>query len=120
MKKNILMVSIAVLGLSAATFLWAGKNDACHVDPGAKVDARVEHMSKKLKLTDDQKAKVKQILTAQSPKMDEAHQQMMEANQNAGKEIEAVLTPEQKQKFEKMNKKGKGACCGGKECPMGK
>lgn len=120
MKKYGILVFAAAVGISAATYLWAGKNDACHTDPQAKVDARVEHMSKKLKLSDEQKAKVKDILAAQSPKMEETHQQMSELRESTHKEIEAVLTPEQKQKFTKMGKGGKKDCCGGKECPMKK
>ncbi len=119
MKKYGVLVFAAVVGISAATLLWAGKNDACHTDPQAKIDSRVEHMSKKLKLSDEQKTKVKDILAAQAPKMNETHQQMSELRDSTHKEIEAVLTPEQKQKFDKMwGKGGKKDCCGGKECPM--
>ncbi len=120
MTSAVLGLSIAVLGLSAASRVWAGKDDACHTAPGMKADARVDHMAKKLKLSDEQKAKVSEILSAKSSKMDETHQQMMELKEGTNKEIEALLTPEQKEKFAKMTKGGKKDCCGGKECKMKK
>jgi periplasmic protein CpxP/Spy len=77
------------------------------------VDDQLQHLSKKLKLTDEQKPKVKEILQDQRDQMQqlmqdssgdrtEKGQKMREIHQNASSKIRALLTDDQKARYDKL------------------
>lgn len=116
-------------GLFVFLFLTAASAQANeghnHWDKGDMVGKRVENLSKKLSLTDDQKGKVEGMLKEQVEKK----HQLMEDNQKAMKALDddfktkltGVLTPEQVKKWEAMKENSKGHCpdCkGGKMCDV--
>ena len=79
-------------------------------------DQQLAHMTKMLDLTADQQAKLKPILEARDQKMRaiwkehaqqmrQMHEQMMAANKESKTQVDAVLTPEQKQKMDEMMQK---------------
>lgn len=84
------------------------------MDPAARIDKRVERMTKALTLTADQQKKVRDILTAEmedaraqrgagaslSPEERKAKRQ--EAMEKSRTSVRAVLTPEQQTKFDSM------------------
>lgn len=80
------------------------------------VDTQLQRLSKKLKLTDEQKPQVKTILEDQRDQMQklmqdssgsrgENHQKMREIHKNASSKIRALLTDEQKNKYDKLEAK---------------
>ncbi|MEY2505349.1 MAG: motif family protein [Verrucomicrobiota bacterium] len=68
----------------------------------------LEHLSKDLELTDDQKAKVQPIIDQTKPQIEAIHQEAMEKMhallENATAQIRPLLTPAQQQKFDAMKK----------------
>jgi protein CpxP len=86
---------------------------------------RLEWMSKKLNLTDDQKAKLQPILQDEFQQMkavrddaslnrEQTRDKMMQLRQTFHPQVTAVLTPDQQQKLEQMkqnreSRRGKGA-----------
>lgn len=79
----------------------------------ASVDDHLQAMSKELNLTDDQKAKLKPIMTSQLEEMQAVHNdasltkeqrrsKMMAIGQKYHPQIAAVLTPEQQAKWKAM------------------
>lgn len=68
----------------------------------------LEHLSKDLNLTDEQKAKVQPIVDQAKPQIAAIHKEAMEKMhallENAGTQIRALLTPEQQVKFDAMKK----------------
>ena len=68
----------------------------------------LEHLSKDLNLTDDQKAKVQPIIDQTKPQMEAIHKEAMEKMQalmeSTGAQIRPLLTPEQQTKFDAMKK----------------
>lgn len=80
---------------------------------GESVDQRLQTLSEKLNLTDDQKAKIKPILEDQIKQMKAAHEdtslspeqkrdKMKSIHDTSHEQINAVLTPEQQTKFKEM------------------
>jgi protein CpxP len=78
-------------------------------------EAQLEHLSQQLKLTDDQKAKIKPILEDQSKKMQALHQdsslspedmhsQMWQIRQGTMKQIRPLLNADQQKQFDTMSK----------------
>lgn len=74
-------------------------------------DARLAHMTKRYKLTADQQSQIKPILQDEQQQMQSMHSdtsmsrddkrsKMMSLHESNNQKIEAVLTDEQKQKFE--------------------
>ena len=111
MKKTLLFIAL-VLGVSNISFAQATnaaatKNNAATTHTmEQKVDKRVERMTKALNLTAQQQASIKQILmqtgnTLQTAKQSHDKVQGKSAMASAEQQIEAVLNPEQKLKFEK-------------------
>jgi Spy/CpxP family protein refolding chaperone len=96
------LVSTAmVLGVGAA---WAGGDGHGYKhDPKSKL----ERMTKKLDLTQEQQDKILPILEDKHQKMEALHNQMKEMRQNAMSQIEAQLTPEQQEKFRKAREERK-------------
>ena len=68
----------------------------------------LEHLSKDLELTDDQKAKVQPIIDQTKPQLEAIHKEAMEKMhallESAGAQIRPLLTPQQQQKFDAMKK----------------
>ena len=78
---------------------WAGKKGGGYGhDPAAKL----EKLTKKLSLTQEQQGKILPILEEKTQKMKALHEQMKEARQQAIGKIEAELNPEQKATYTKM------------------
>ena len=90
-----LMSTAMVLSVGGA---WAGGGGHGYThDPKSKL----ERMTKKLDLTQEQQDKILPILEDKHQKMEALHNQMKEMRQNAISQIEAQLTPEQQEKFQK-------------------
>jgi Spy/CpxP family protein refolding chaperone len=68
----------------------------------------LDHLSKDLNLTDDQKTKVQPIIDQAKPQMAAIHKEAMEKMhallESAGAQIRPLLTPEQQVKFDAMRK----------------
>ena len=68
----------------------------------------LEHLSKDLNLTDDQKTKVQPIIDQAKPQMVAIHREAMEKMhallESTGAQIRPLLTPEQQVKFDAMKK----------------
>jgi Spy/CpxP family protein refolding chaperone len=84
-----------------------GGHGGGHMDP----DQRLAHMTKRYNLTADQQSQIKPILQDEQQQMqamradtstsrDDKHAKMMSMHQENQQKIEAVLTDQQKQKFE--------------------
>lgn len=76
--------------------------------PGHEMGNPLEHLSKDLELTDEQKAKVQPIIDQTKPQMQAIHKEAMEKMhallENAAAQIRPLLTPPQQQKFDAMKK----------------
>ncbi|MEX0829415.1 MAG: periplasmic heavy metal sensor [Nitrospirales bacterium] len=108
----------SALIFGAATTWADGDGHGYKHDPQSKL----EHMTKKLDLTQEQQDNILPILQDKHQKMEALHNQMKEVRANAMAQVEAQLNPEQKEKFQKAreeykekmkeykekNKKGKG------------
>lgn len=79
----------------------------------ASVDEQLEHLTKKLKLSDDQQAKLKPILEDQRKQMEQIHNdsslsredrfsKMQELRQSSDTQIKSVLNDDQQKSFDKM------------------
>ena len=64
-------------------------------------------MTKKLDLTKEQQDNILPILEDKHEKMEALHKQMKEMRQNAMAQIEAQLTPDQQEKFQKAREERK-------------
>lgn len=96
------LVSTAmVLGVGVA---WAG-GDGHGYKHNPK--SKLERMTKKLDLTQEQQDKILPILEDKHQKMEALHNQMKEVRQNAMSQIEAQLNPEQQEKFRKAREERK-------------
>ena len=85
---------------------------------GKRGDAngRLRHLSRELKLTDEQKTKLKPILESEWQEMkpvhddtalsrEQKHEKMKGIHEKYQAQVEAVLTPEQQEKLKKMQQK---------------
>ena len=81
-------------------------------------EARLDWLSQQLNLTDEQKEKLKPILADESRQMkavrddtsltaDQKHDKMKQIKASTRPQIEAILTPEQRQKFAQIREEGK-------------
>ena len=96
-----LLSSGLVFGTTAA---WAdGDGHGYGHDP----KSRLERMTKKLDLTKEQQDNILPILEDKHEKMEALHKQMKEMRQNAMAQIEAQLTPDQQEKFQKAREERK-------------
>lgn len=79
-------------------------------------DGRLRHLSRELKLTDDQKAKLKPIFESEWQEMkpvrndtalsrEQKHEKMKGIHEKYQAQVEGVLTPEQQEKWKKMQQK---------------
>jgi periplasmic protein CpxP/Spy len=113
-RKLISLTTAAALSLGGLVYLQAkepGEHGPGHEGPGPHhmtMGNPLEHLSKELNLTDDQKTKVQPIIDQTKPQMAAIHREAMEKMhallENAGAQIRPLLTPEQQQKFDAMKK----------------
>ena len=96
-----LLSSALVFGIAAA---WAGGGGHGYKhDPKSKL----ERMTKKLDLQQEQQDKILPILEDKHQKMEALHNQMKDVRQNAMSQVEAQLNPEQLEKFRKAKEERK-------------
>ena len=114
-RKLIALTTAAALSLAGLVYLQAeepGKHGPKHDGPGGPhhmmMANPLEHLSKDLNLTDDQKAKVQPIIDQTKPQIAAIHKEAMEkmhaVMENAGNQIRPLLTPEQQTKLDAMKK----------------
>jgi len=114
-RKPIALTTAAALSLAGLVYLQAeepGKHGPKHEGPGGPhhmmMENPLEHLSKDLNLTDDQKAKVQPIIDQTRPQIAAIHKEAMEklhaVMENAGNQIRPLLTPEQVTKLDAMKK----------------
>jgi len=96
---HLLMVGMvgSVLIFCAGTTWADGGGHGYKHDPQSKL----EHLTKKLDLTKEQQDKILPILQEKHQKMEALHNQMKEIREQAMAQVEAQLTPEQQEKFQK-------------------
>ncbi len=96
-----LFATALIVGAGAA---WAdGNGHGYKHDPKSKL----EHLTKKLDLTQEQQDKILPILQDKHQKMEALHNQMKDVRAQAMGQVEAQLTPEQKEKFQKAREERK-------------
>ena len=104
-------LSLAPLAQNAPAGTSAEKQGMNHGMPS--VEERVQHLTNALNLTTDQQAKVKSILEDQKNQMvslkqdtslskQDRHAKLQATHQDTRQKIQAVLTDDQKAKFEQM------------------
>ena len=114
-RKLIALTTAAALSLAGLVYLQAeepGKHGPKHEGPGGPhhmmMENPLEHLSKDLNLTGDQKAKVQPIIDQTGPQIATIHKEAMEklhaVMENAGNQIRPLLTPEQVTKLDAMKK----------------
>ena len=109
-RKLITLTAASALSLGGLTYLQAGEAG----DHGFKkvrhhkMGNPLEHLSKDLNLTDEQKTKVQPIIDQAKPQIEAIHQEAMEKTrvilESSGAQIRPLLTPEQQEKFDAMKK----------------
>ena len=114
-RKLISITTAAALSLAAIVYLQAkepGDHGPKHDGPGGPhhmmMQNPLDHLSKDLNLTDDQKAKVQPIIDQTKPQFIAIHKEAMEKMQalmeSTGAQIRPLLTPEQQVKYDAMKK----------------
>jgi Spy/CpxP family protein refolding chaperone len=92
------------------------QGQAGHGPMRMNADRQLEHMTRELNLTADQQSQIKPLLVDRQQKMqalfqdqslsqEDRHAKMMSLRQDSHTKIEAVLTDQQKQKFETMEQR---------------
>src|SRR4051812_37741771 len=115
MRRRIISITTAVgLALASLVYLQAkepkepGDHGPKHEHgPGPEhhmMGNPLEHLSKDLNLTDEQKTKVQPIIDQMKAIHEEAMQKMHALMESAGAQIRPLLTPEQQVKFDAMKK----------------
>ena len=114
MRRRIITFSTA-LGLALASLVYLeakepAEHGPSHDGPGPHqmMGNPLDHLSKGLDLTEEQKAKVQPIIDQTKPQIAAIHKEAMEKMhalmENAGNQIRPLLTPQQQQKFDAMKK----------------
>ena len=113
-RKIIAITAAATLSLASLVYLQAkepgehGPKPEHGPGPHHEMGNPLEHLSKDLNLTDDQKTKVQPIIDKTKPQMAAIHKEAMEKMhalmESTGAQIRPLLTPEQQQKFDAMKK----------------
>lgn len=105
------MAAIALGGLLACSTMAMAQDakDGKKKDGkgGFSVEQRLDRMTERLSLTDEQKPKVKAVLEESAKKMqdvprEERREKMPAIREEENTKIKAILTPEQTEKWEKM------------------
>lgn len=103
-RKLITLMAACGLTLGGLTYLQAGE----HGPKMHHMGNPLEHLSEKLDLTAEQKARVQPIVDQTKPQIAAIHQEAMEKMraimENAGAQIRPLLTPQQQEKFDAMKK----------------
>ena len=126
MKRNVRVQGslLAVIFLCTAGAALAQRKGGGAMDPDQMADRQVAAMKERLKLTDDQAAKVKPILVDSTKKQmeirqkynvqqgqrpsDEAMADMKKAREDTNKKLSEVLSKEQMQEYTKMQSEMRG------------
>ena len=110
-RKIITVTAAAALSLAALVYLQAKEpagQQEHGLSPHQMMGNPLEHLSKDLNLSDDQKVKVQPIIDQTKPQIAAIHKEAMEKMhallESAGAQIRPLLTPEQQQKFDAMKK----------------
>ena len=114
-RKLIAIMAAGALSLGGLVYLQAkepGEHGPKHEHhgpgPGHDMGNPLEHLSKDLNLTDEQKAKVQPIIDQTKPQIEAIHQEAMKKMQaimeSTTAQIRPLLTPQQQQKFDAMKK----------------
>lgn len=89
-----------------------GPGGFAKLDPAKVSEMAVDHLSKKLTLTDDQKAKIKPILEAQATQFQkdmESHKQALEKQfEDTKAKIKPILNADQQKKLDEIKLPGQG------------
>jgi Spy/CpxP family protein refolding chaperone len=91
----LLVFALSLFGASA----WADGDGHGY---GHDAKSFLEHLTKKLDLTQEQQDKILPIIEDKHQKMEALHNQMKEIRDQAMGKIEAELTPDQQKKWEEM------------------
>ena len=94
------MVGSWVIGLGASPVMANQGHE--------EIGKRVGFLEKRLQLTDQQRGQVEQILNDYHTRVQSLHEQLEALRREQREKIEAVLTPQQKEKFEKMKEQRHG------------
>jgi protein CpxP len=110
-RKLITLMAAAALSLGGFAYLQAkepGEHKHSHHGPKMLHKNPLEHLSKDLELTDDQKAKVQPIIDQAKPQIEAIHKEAIEKThaimESTGAQIRPLLTPQQQQKYDAMKK----------------
>ena len=103
-RKLITLMAACAFMLGGLTYLQAGENGACPKQH--HMGNPLEHLSDKLDLTAEQKAKVQPIIDQTKPQIAAIHQEAMDKMKaimdSTTAQIRPLLTPQQQQKFDAM------------------
>ena len=111
-KLGFALVAVTLIAAVSARLLFAG--GACCM--AGEADKQVQKMSKKLNLNADQQSQLKKIMEEKHQKMEDVMKQAQGVEDEYSQKVGALLSGEQKEKFEKMQGKKKdkmGRHCGG-------
>lgn len=105
--KNEMKTLSRILGLCMLTVALSLSGAVAWADEGGKgyrhdPKSYLEKLTKKLSLTQEQQDKILPIIEEKHQKMEALHEQMKEMRQQAMGKIETELTPEQQEKWKKM------------------
>jgi Spy/CpxP family protein refolding chaperone len=100
---------MAGIVLAGFTFAWGETDGAGHGGGGwHRGGHMLEHMTETLNLTADQKAKVQPIFDQAKPQIAAIHQEAMQKMKavmdNVNSQVRPLLTPEQQQKLDQIQK----------------
>ena len=123
--KKLMMIAALVLGGMVACNLASAQDAGKEGKKGKmpSVQERLDRLSDELKLTDEQKPKVKAVLEEQQKAMEaarsatdptEGRQKFRDAMQEGNKKMKDILTPEQYEKYSTAMKNKRGGKGGGK------
>lgn len=113
-RKLITLLTAAAVSLGGLALLQAKEHgEHKHEHHGPMMHHKMmknplEHLSKDLELTDDQKAKVQPIIDQAKPQLQAIHKEAMEKThaimESTVAQIRPLLTPQQQQKYDAMKK----------------
>ena len=104
-------VAVSLGGLALLQAREPGEHKHAHHGPKMHhkmMGNPLEHLSKDLELTDDQKAKVQPIIDQAKPQIEAIHKEAMDKThaimENTATQIRPLLTPQQQQKYDAIKK----------------